>query len=324
MLHFSELVAKTGLSVGELALLSKFAKGSSLDWWTIKGHVLPRKKNPIKVCNDFIKKGLLVPPDLEYRLNKFTTIKIIKEFLSARDVKGRGNKPELIETLKQTYSEKEIVAMIDTGPFYVCSHEGQLILDEFFRAREATIKASYDCLADGNNKKAMELYTNYMKNAEPGAGMNIDWSNYDTRRDLYILDVIQNETPRYLESYKQDKVNALRSYAKLEWVWSEQRLKNMGIIPDDKESLKIINALINFGVNRYELFELRRIGLGRLTIKTSNANDDHVCSACKELSDKKFTDILSVPELPLLECTCEFGCRCMYQAFLLGHSHETD
>ena len=66
-------------------------------------------------------------------------------------------------------------------------------------------------------------------------------------------------------------------------------------------------------VSRHELLEIKEGGLYE-KVRVQTCNDDHVCSACRELAKRTFTIEEALATLPVPNgCQSETGCRCFYE-----------
>lgn len=306
------------ISRAEAALLSQFIHGATLTSWGIF-RFSDFFDDVEQTCKEFIQAGLLVEPSLDHRIRNDLKIPEIKDLLSRKNVKGKGKKAELINQLVTVYSEQELLNLIPPSVYYYLSSEGQAIVNNYHVSEkgrmEDAISRSLIAIKRGKFNLAARIANDFFADSIPVPGIGITKSTNSTYflTNVVTLRIIATKTPTGLKSTPESQLKTIRSNASIKYLFSEfEPEPDYNFINSKYNFSDAIKLMINFALNKGEVdtaLELSR--KHHLFLELSTANDVHVCDHCKEVASHRYAPKNS-PEVPLVGCTNEGGCRCQW------------
>jgi len=307
-------------SAAHLLLLSKFIEPKQLeDYANREEWKSPLEEEPAKAISRFIKEGLLVEGGLEDRLNYRYKVTDLRGLLKERNLKVSGNKDELISRLIE-YDRKGVEKLVSGLKLVKCSMQGRTLAEDYLATvkeqRQLAEEQTLLALKDRNFRKASQIVSSYEAQQVFPRGIGIDWKNYDTRRDVMMLEMIFSSMPKILKGLDRSKYEKLRLVASMMHLWGTNKGGEWieqdfvtGIRYDTDTAARMILFHAHF---LYNLQEYKEMGVKRAYF-ISYVNDDFICPECKKLDGKGFK-ISELPELPYEKCTSEMGCRCTTSA----------
>lgn len=308
-------------SPAHLLLLSKFLSPKApADFAKKENWASLLEESPEKAIKRFLDDRMIELVSLEELLEYKCKVTELKKLLKQRGLSTSGNKDELVRRLVQSDPEdmrKEAAGLL----VYKCTKAGEEIAKKYVTGenekKEIIQRSVLDALNKRNFREAAKLVANYEASRLIPRGVNIDWKNYDTSRDIAMLTAIFERKPKMLAQLDDRQLEQLRTVAAMMYLWSYS-YADYPLPPDFKTGLTIANdvaismSLANVQFHN-EIAECRKSqaewkGVPHV-IEIYNCNDNLVCSACKQIG-RKYYSLKDVPELPYEKCTCEHGCRC--------------
>jgi hypothetical protein len=129
---------------------------------------------------------------------------------------------------------------------------------------------------------------------------------------IRTMEFILGRTPALLADCPSEVIEPLRIAAAMMELWGENSIKRFVTIEGELDyrfgTDAIAHMLHSHGCFLRSIEEFRRVGISRVSLLGAKGSDD--CAACSAADGKSFT-VDTVPELPLVDCTCEdkYGCR---------------
>lgn len=303
-----------------LLLLSKFLYTNTINSFDSADYWKPvLNEQPEKIIRDFIKEGYLIPSPLENKLDyslKFNDlIKVLKDL----NLKVTGKKEELVNRLIENNKEKafQITKTVET---YICSEIGNKLVIEFIENEKIICKnMELDVIKALKHKdflKASKSVAEYESKQVFSKGIGIDWKNYNSQRDIEILNFIFSSSPNILTGIKDELINNLRLVASFTHLCGTKNIKNyfdINIITsiklDFNTSVRMLLSHASY-LDRIKDYKAANINKTQI-IGCGNES----CSECQKINNKIF-NIEQTPTLPYDKCTNEKGCRCTVGAYL--------
>ena len=312
--HENGIFSKVKTDNAYTLLLSKFMWGSSLkdyecsqvtSYWT---PVLGMEAN--QVIKKFVEHNLIVPANLQIRMNARLGVSDLKKLLKDRGLKVSGKKDQLIKRLVDSDPEN-MDSEVGSSDIYMCS-EKTLPIAEAYIAEEAAIKERtmskcFDLLNAQELLKAVNLVSEYELGRVIQRGIGADFS--DTSQPFKELKTIFSCRPLILKKMTDENIDTLRPLAGMFMLWGVSKLPKKWV-PDDYDTgirLDPITTarMICFYVSHQEEINFcRESGIKKIEILSGGG-----CVRCSKLNGKVYT-LSKVPELPYEHCTCDRGCRC--------------
>jgi hypothetical protein len=306
-------------SSAHLLLLSKFLQPHTIEDFTEADswkEVL--KESPQQAIKRFIDDGALIRAGLSEHLSYKFKIAELKNMLKQQGLPVSGRKEEMIDRLLQADLEGMKKAIEGLNVIH-CSEQGSRLAGSFLNSeREKRAKVEQQVM-DAIRKRAFQEASRLVASFEAEQvfprGMNIDWKNHNTSRDVTILNNIFGNLPKQLGNLRPELVEIFRVAAGMVHLWGTSHGKEWGTSNETTglsfDSDTIIRMLVSYGIYMYELADYKRIGVKKVKILT--CNDSYVCDACQKLANRNYR-LNEVPKMPYEKCTCEFGCRCWIAA----------
>jgi hypothetical protein len=305
-------------SKAHLLLLSKFVRphtvedyeNSFMPWKQVLGEA------PSKAINRFLDEGMLKNADIAKSLEWKYKITDLKRMLKERSLRMSGNKDDLILRLIET-DPNGMKENVSGSNVLICSEQCRKIVDDYLaigkEKRQNLNQQVLNSLRNREFREASLLHSSFEAEQVFPSGLNVDWRNPDTTRDIAALKIIFASNPRILKNVSVEWLEHLRLAAGMMYLLGEDTAKS--VLPPNLEtgsvldSVTAVRMIMFHAVNQVNLSQYREWGTKLVNIST--VNDGATCEACKKIVGKKF-NIDEVLELPYERCTCEMGCRCIY------------
>jgi len=172
---------------------------------------------------------------------------------------------------------------------------------------EESIAYSTAALQRGDVKEAIAI-----RNLEFGQESG-SFDDYMVRTMNFIL----GRTPALLSDCPPEFLDPLRIAAAMMELWGEAGIKRFVTI-EGEWSYRFGPDTIAYMMRSHACFlrsleDIRQVGISNVRLISGRGDDD--CEACRAVDDKPFT-VDTVPEIPLVTCTCsdKFGCRVIVTA----------
>ena len=304
-------------SQAHLLLLSKFLSPHTIEDYE-NSSIMPWKQvlgeTPSKAINRFLNEGMLQCTDIANSLEWKYKVPDLKKMLKDRNLPVSGNKKDLISRLIEADPngmEKNVSGL----NVLLCSEQGCQIADEYLAIeKEKRLNVEQhvlDALQNRKFKEACLLVSSFETEQVFPSGLNVDWRNPDTAREIAILKMIFDSNPKILKNLNNKWLEHLRFAAGVMHLLGSDVAKS--VIPPNLETGLVLDGItaarmIKFhALYRVNLAQYREWGNKSVEISIAGPSS---CEACKKIADKKFK-IDKVIELPYEQCTCEMGCRCV-------------
>jgi len=264
--------------------------------------------------------GMLRPCEIQELLEAKFKVSEMKQMLKAAGLKVSGRKAEQAERL----IENDLAgARQAVGDFFAlrCTNEGEDLSVSFLaeqeKERESAEAAAFAKLKEHKFKEAASIVTNFEKDQVFSRGIGIDWSDAYPARQAHQLEMIFKNIPKILSGIDEHTFHDLRIAAGMMELWGTNSAKAWfpkGIETESHlESDAAARMLLFHARHMDDLQGYKKEGFKK--IQVMGVDDNNQCEACQALDGKSFP-IKKVPELPLANCTCEIGCRCLYSVDL--------
>ncbi len=302
-------------SRAHLLLLSKFLNPRTVedfsqpdDWRAVL------REKPQKAIERLLTDGMLIDAGLAGRLAYRFNVTDLKVKLKSKGLPVSGRKEALIERLiKADFKgmEREVQGLRVLQCTEVGDKVAQRYLADEKAEREAFERQVLEYLRQREFKEASSSMAAFEAKRVFPRGMGIDWSNYDTDRDVAILRMIFQDKPKILARLSNEQIDRLRFGAAMMHLWGSSSVNkwmpsdvDTGLSMDDDSAARMVcfSAL-----HRTQMAEYREMGVK--SVRILGCNDDVMCEACRKLQGKKLR-LNDVPDLPYEKCTSDLGCRC--------------
>ena len=301
-------------SPAHLLLLTKFMKPSDSSWFAKDAWNSVLGESSAKAIDRFVSDKVIQLGSVAEKMDAKFKVTELKEMLQKRDLPVSGNKPVLIQRLIEN-DPAFMKKLTNNLKIYYCTAEGKSIAEAYknlmAQERDTAEKHAMEALKKHKWEQACQIIADYEAAQVFPRGMNMDWKKYNSQRDLQMLSVIFEKTPKILIKVSKENLQYLRIAAALMYLWGTNDAKkwlpqdfNAGLAMDTDASARMLVF------HSYHLTNLARDkSMGIKRVKILGANDGRTCKACKAIVGKTFS-IDKAPELPNPECTCIDGCRC--------------
>ncbi len=302
-------------SKAHLLLLSKFLEPQALENFAKSERWEEAlKESSQNAIERFLSDGMIAEADLSERLRYKFKVSELKSILKKYNLPVSGRKDDLVERLVQTDSQgmNELVADFNV---YRCTEQGRKIAEQYLydekEYRNQVEQNTKDALLRREFREASQFVAAFEAEQVFQRGINSEWENYDSKRDVAVLRKIFDKVPKALSEIGPELLEELQVAAGMMHLWGTNRGTQYGSIhvePEVKiDSSIAINMIHSHAINLCQIADYKRSGVKKVRIL--NANDPFVCDECKKLAGKDY-GLNQAPNLPYEKCTCEFGCRC--------------
>jgi hypothetical protein len=288
-------------------LLGKFSKPRDVNqvitWQYIRQFIGETAECAIE---RFIEDGALISVTLEETFECIFQVAQLKKLLQERNLKLTGNKSELVERLVLS-DRKGMEKIARKGRVMKCSETALEILSEFEKKKQLTLdnikKQSFLALKSGDPKTAYRLFANFQK---AYVNPSFESNSYQVEEIMNVL----NCQPKILSSVTAENLKTLKAIAAMHMLWNDETLDDL-ISSNELSGLKNDKIAINYIlVNARITEELAGYKEYAKQVRFEfDSGDIDSCDLCQPLNGKIF-DISKVPDLPLVGCTSETGCKC--------------
>jgi hypothetical protein len=290
-----------------LDLLDKFAKprdiNQVLSWQYVSQTIGESTKAAI---DRFIRDGAIVYSTLDETLECIFQVAQLKKLLQERGPKVTGSKHDLVDRLIAA-DHDGMHKIAQKAKVMKCSEMALELLTEFEKRKQiafdAAKKESFNALRSNDAKSAYRIYANYQKlyNAP-----NFEASSYQVEEIMYVL----KSKPKVLAHVSNDNLILLRAIAGMHLLWRDESIASLAS-SNNMSGLKNDRVAINYILTHARIAEdLEREKEYAKQVRIEfDAGDIDSCELCQALNGKVF-DIDKVPELPMIGCTSETGCKC--------------
>lgn len=284
-------------------------------------------KSPLELKSEYEASGLIeelnTKDHLRALMSALLTVAALKESLALVGCKKSGNKVELIDRLIEA-DRGTAIKSLPNGVRWGVTEKGSELVNAYRAKKKDEKEWLEDKLLElASSKRHLEAATlraeyNARQVFPPGLGCS--WDNWDTARDVRILESISSLTPEVLSCRSSDALGTARLVATLSYLMGSKLSSRLhGLIlrnaSDCLQSLQSSSVhdearlLEKFAIGKANLDEWRASADCKF-VRILDAGDDS-CQACKAHSQRKYA-IEEVPQLPSKACTHPIGCRCSY------------
>ena len=296
-------------------LLSKFLQPRTIEDFTKAdswNEVL--KESPQQAIKRFIDDGALIRADLGEHLSYKFKVTELKNMLKQRGLPVSGRKDEMIGRLVQADPEGMKKAIEGLNVIH-CSGQGSRLAESYLDSEKEKRAKVEQQVMDAIKRRAFQEASRLVASFEAEQvfprGLNIDWKNDNSSRDVTILNNIFASLPKQLGNLRPELVEQFRVAAGMVHLWGTSHGKEWVTTNETTgltfDSDAIIRMLVSYGLYSHEIADYKKIGVKKVEILT--CNDSDVCDACQKLASRTYR-LSEVPEMPYEKCTCESGCRC--------------
>lgn len=323
----------SALTDAQIEFLKKFHQGFMTDkeinwyhgnrgWESVLG-------SPVSEVIDLFKRECLISRlDPDSDLFRIASIALqvpqIKELLRGMNAKVSGTKDVLLKRCIEL-SRQSVRSIIPEESYWVATPRGGEVVDIYLQIkREALINCEDDVLislANRDYSAAAKRRANYNSTLVFPPGMGCSWSDWDTKRDVEILDYIYSKKPMALALYHPNEINDARLLAALMHLFGgkvSSRLYGLASAsPNDgtagiksqerKQNERIARLLLFYAIGQVNLSQWKSDGHGFVRVSPCDSS----CDSCKELAKRSYP-LSNAPQLPNSLCSSPSGCRCSY------------
>jgi len=307
-------------SSAHLLLLSKFRKGDfpdrfyGVDYWEAA-----LKEKAEKAIKNFIREGLLEPAGLYQKIDLTYKLSDLKPMLKERGLKVSGIKADLIKSLIDNDEDAMSKTMKEIN-LYQCTPNGMQLVEKYLseeeNKRESIEREVMELLSQKEYSKAVQAVAQYEASQVFSRGLNMDWKNYDGKKDIELLKYIFNLRPSILQDIDDILLEQLRLPAAMMLLWGKNTAKqwlpddlNTGIHLDGDTACRMLVFYARHLGNIKQNKEAIDMGIRIRSFIIHGSSDS--CPECKIINGKEYLCLEDLPELPYAKCTHEKGCRCI-------------
>lgn len=261
--------------------------------------------------------ALLRPLTVEEALDCRYNVSGLKELARARAIPMSGRKSDLIQRLLDR-DRAGMNTLAHASALLRCSAAGEALVERMravrLAERQAALSEVWRRLEARDFHEAGRIVAEYEQRQVEPRGLGMNWRRYPGDRDLEILKLIFERTPRLLASLPGATLAALRPHAAMMLLWGMGDLAECGhnglehtlhLEPSAAARMLLFHASSLQTLADYRALRVRRVTLCAV-------GDADTCDACASRDGKTFA-IEHAPELPLELCTCQDGCRCHFR-----------
>ena len=235
----------------------------------------------------------------------------LKSLAKVRGLSQSGTKEDLAKKLFEA-DPGGISGLFHGKTYLTCTRKGKLLVDKFEQAeKEVRLKAegqSESALRASRYQDACTIVANFEASQIFPRGVGINWKRYDAAHDIEILSEIAAYSPRQHHNTPESVLASLRVSAGMMNLWGESD-PSKWLTGSEREFARETYTMLSAAINRVNLRDWKRLGFREVRLLSSGRGD--ACKTCKE-ADKQVYPIDSAPELPHVECICEYGCGCIF------------
>lgn len=290
-----------------LDLLEKFTKSRDvnqvINWQYVKQTIGENSESAIE---RFVRDGALIPSTIEETLECIFQATQLKKLLQEHNLKLTGSKGELIERLVLS-DRAEMEKITQKSKVMKCSAMALELLSEYEKKKQLALdlakKQSFNALKSNDPKSAYKIYVSYQR-----AHVIPDFESNSFQVEE-IMSVLKSQ-PKILANVTAENLRQLKAIAGMHLLWPDETLESW-LSSNSISGLKNDRIAINYLLAHARITEdIERHKEYAKQVKIDfDSGDIDSCELCQALNGKVF-DIDKVPELPMIGCTSETGCKC--------------
>jgi hypothetical protein len=293
-------------SPAHLDLLSKFIKPRNteqvIDWLYLPATL---GENTAEAIDRFVRDGTLIPCELADSVDLAFTAARLKKMLKEQGLKSSGSKEELVERLIEA-DRDALQRMVSRLKMMICSPQVLPLVEHYKNVRQSDLdiakQQSFKAFLQNDPKEACKFNITYCHKysslASPAYQGGVEW-----------LKFILSSEPKVLGKMTLADWKLLQAAVCMSQLWYGESAVNW--LPDDFAT-NVKNTQIAANYLRCNAAYNRMVASCNRNERVKvvfDSNDIDSCELCLALADKEF-DVLDLPELPLVNCTSEQGCKC--------------
>lgn len=237
----------------------------------------------------------------------------LKSLAKVRGVSQSGTKEDLAKKLFKA-DPSGMAGLFNGKTYLTCTPKGQLLAEKFEQSeKELRLKAesqSESALRAGRYQDACTVVANFEASQIFPRGVGINWNAYDATHDIEILnEIAAYSAPRHRDIAESTLAN-LRINAGMMNLWGESNPLKW-LTGSDREFAHEARMILFAAIEKVRLKEFKESGIKQVKILGSGRDD--ACKICNQ-ADGQIYPIESAPELPHVQCTCQYGCGCIFIA----------
>lgn len=290
-----------------LDLLDKFAKPRDVNqvitWQFVRQTIGEDTESAI---DRFIRDGVLIPSTIEETLGCIFQVAQLKKLLQERNLKLTGSKGELVERL--VLSDRSGMEKIaQKGRVMKCSPMALELLAEHEKKKQFALdtakKQSFNALKSNDPKNAYKIYATYQKTYVTPI---FESNSYQVEE---LMNVLKSQ-PKILSAVSRENLMLLKAIAGMHLLWRDESLESLSS-SNNLSGLRNDRIAVNYILAHARIREsIERDKEYAKQVKIEfDSGDIDSCELCQALNGKVF-DIDKVPELPMIGCTSDTGCKC--------------
>jgi hypothetical protein len=167
-------------------------------------------------------------------------------------------------------------------------------------------------LSDETLSEATDALTRCDASAAVGICTAAGKSFFDAPSFIAEIDIVLTRTPQVLADCPSHILQPLRIAAALMLLSGGSSIRRCIAIDGDYkyryEPESVAHLLVGHAAYVLRRASLADTGISKVQILGSGLPEE--CSTCREISRRLFT-VGEAPELPLVDCTCPHGCKCV-------------
>jgi len=299
-----------------LELLDKFAKPRDVNqvitWKFVRQRIGEDTESAI---DRFVRDGALTPSTIEETLECIFQVAQLKKLLQERNLKLTGNKSELVERL--VLSDRSGMEKIaQKGKVMKCSPMALVLIAEYGKRKQFALdtakKQSFNALKSNDPKNAYKIYATYQKTYVTPF---FESDSYEVEE---LMNVLKSQ-PKILSTVSRENLMLLKAIAGMYLLWQDESLEslassnNLSGLRNDQIAVNYILAHTRIE----ESLEINKEYAKQVKINFDSGDIDS-CELCQALNGKVF-DVDKVPELPMIGCTSDTGCKCHIETIFEEH-----
>ncbi len=240
----------------------------------------------------------------------------LREIASSLDLATSGTKPDLVARILK-FSPTQFDGKLYKHDFWVCSDEGAKKVSDKGKLIEsettAAIENSVNEAICRNFESAFAPVRKYQQSLPFPSGLGVEWSNFGSSKEVFILETILDDWPGILSEIKPELKPSARQGAIRMFLWGlkldaklKKRLANNGTHLDPDS---ICRMIVFFAQNKFRISDatLKSQELELPYIMKVMRFEGDFCLACEKFKIGVYS-LNEVPEIPLADCRGLSGC----------------
>ena len=263
--------------------------------------------------------GAFVPAPDSYYLAKMT-VKELKVILRSESLKLSGKKAEIIERILQ---EAPLRANeCSAGRAVVLPTDECISLASDWKKEEKRLKQeardlTFECLKEGQIRKAAEEVIRYESNALFPRGMGTGWGPGSADRLVDLVERILKCRPGNLKNVSDEDLQTIRLASAQSELWGSPD-EGRNRLPEGIDTNSIIGMDPDIAANMVSSLAANKDRIERIRETIGDEAEVRIlacgvssCQYCQEREGNVYR-LDDAPDLPHEGCTSGYGCRCTY------------